>query len=135
MLLRIALLALVSSTWAITGNAGQAEEGAVAEARVVIYRAEESYRTKKMKYQVRLDTEAVGRLKYNRALVTTATPGEYRLQTTIEGSEPLVVNLQPGQTVYVHSKVRKLGGRILTEFTLVEEQVAVQQQPALEQVI
>ena len=115
--------------------AAQAATATAEEARVVVYRAEESSRTKRMKMQITLGAESVGRLKYNRAVVTTAAPGEYRLSTSLEGTLPLVIDVQPGQTYYVHTRLRKLGNTVTPELVLVEEQVAMEHQPAMGQAI
>ena len=85
-----------------------------------------------VKFQVQVDDASFGKLKYNSVVSTRVAPGEYSLDTTLGGQDPLLVKVQPGQTIYVHSKMRKLGERVLPELVLVEEKVAMDQQPAIE---
>ena len=104
-------------------------------ARIVVYRADESSRTQKVKFKVQLNQESQGRLKYNRTLVVTPAAGAYELGISLKGAEPLSIDLKPGQTYYVHTKIRQRGTRLIPELVLVEEQLAVSQQPSIGQLI
>ena len=129
------LSALAITLAVITGLAPLAASAEVAteSARIVVYRADESSRTRQVKFQVQLDRESQGRLKYNRALIITPAAGEYELAISLKGAQPLSIDLKPGQTYYVHTKIRQIGARVIPELVLVEEKLAVSQQPSIEQ--
>ncbi len=108
-----------------------AESGASESGKIVVYRAQEGAKTKKIRFNINIDQDSVGRIRSNRALVTEVAPGEYQLATSIGGGNTLPVTVKAGQTVYVFTKVSRLGDRIKPELILVEEKVAVAQQPAV----
>ena len=126
----ISLLALISTlVFSPAGMAGG--EATLQPAKLIIYRAEETSRTHNVKFHIRLDQSQIGKLRYGNAIVTTVAPGAYQLDTTLRGTPSLQIDLKPGQTYFVHTRVDALGERVSSELQLVEEQVAVAQQPAI----
>lgn len=123
-------LAVVFATLLGT-QAALAGEQALEPARLVVYRAEEASKTRKLKLNVRLDKAQIGRLKYDQAITTSVSPGQYSLDTSLSGSNSLQLNLKAGQTYFVRSHVKMLGGKVTPVLELVEEQVALEQQPAV----
>ena len=107
-------------------------EQAAAPAKLVIYRADESSKTRKIKFHAKVDGRKLGRLKYSDPVVAEVPAGKVSLGTSLPGTEPLQIKLQPGQTYYVHSKVKRIGHTVTPELVIVEEQVALTQQPAIE---
>jgi hypothetical protein len=106
-------------------------EQAVQPATIVVYRAEEATRTQNLKFQVQLDQRSLGRLQYDGMVVAEVAPGSYALGTSLSGTEALQIDLQPGQTYYIYSQLSALGDRVTPQLVVVEQQVAMEQQPAL----
>lgn len=104
-------------------------------ATLIVYRADESVRTERLGLDVHMDKGSVGRLKADNAVVITQPAGEYTLATSIKGTEPLVIDLKPGHTHYVHSDVEMRGSLVKVNMVEVEEQVARVQQPTLDEAI
>jgi hypothetical protein len=128
LMISIALLLGFSHTTIATEESAQT-------GTIVVYRSAEGSKTKKLKFAINLDEANLGRLKANRSLVATVEAGEYELNTSMKNGESILVNVIPGQTVYVHTRVTSLGHEITPELVLVEEQVAVADHPALESTI
>jgi hypothetical protein len=128
------IIALVALPQAVSA-AQSSDHSSDQPATLVVYRADEASSTKRVKFQVRLDSQSVGKLKYDRVITTSVEPGQYTLDTSLADGEALVLDLKPGKTYYVHSRVSKLGHKIRPELVVVEEQVAVAQQPAINAVI
>jgi len=112
-----------------------ASEERVEEATVVVYRAEESVQSSRIRMDVHVDDSSLGRIKSDDALVVSGAPGQYTLGSSITGTEPLVIDLKPGSTHYIHMDVEVRGGTAVVSFSEVEEQVAKVQQPTLSSVI
>jgi len=112
-----------------------AGEEVLAPAKLVVYRAEETSRTRQLKFYVRLDKSLIGKLKYGKAITATALPGQYSINTTLGDTQALDLGLRPGQTYYIRATVTMLGATVKTVLELVEEQVAVAQQPSILSVI
>ncbi len=112
-----------------------AGDEAAGTATLVIYRADESVKTKRLNFDVHLGRGSLGRLKAENAIVVTRPAGEYALSTNITGTEGLVVDLKPGQTHYVHTDMDMRGTRVKVKMVEVEEQVARLQVPAIDQAI
>jgi hypothetical protein len=112
-----------------------ASEDALEQATVVVYRAEESVKSRRIRMDVHVDSSSAGRIKSDDSLVVAGAPGQYTLGSSITGTEPLVIDLQPGSTHYVHMDVQVRGGKALVSFNEVEEQVAKVQQPLLDAAI
>ena len=104
-------------------------------AKVIVYRADESFRTERLGLDVHMDKGSVGRLEADNAVVITQPAGQYTLATSIKGTEPLVIDLKPGHSYYVHSDVDMRGSLVKVKMTEVEEQVARVQQPILGEAI
>lgn len=104
----------------------------MAPAKVIFYRADESSKTRKIKFSANIDGRRLARLKYNNPVVTMVDAGEYTFSTSIRGSQSIEVDLQPGATYYVHTQLKRLGQTVTPTLVLVEEQVALTQQPAIE---
>lgn len=113
----------------------QAEESVVEEAKIIVYRAGESTKTRRVGMYLHVNADSLGRLKANDSMVITQPAGEYTLGSSFKGTEPLVIDLKPGQTYYVHSDVQQRGNSIHVSFTEVEERVAKVQRPTLDSAI
>jgi hypothetical protein len=117
-----------------------AQDATAAPATVVIYRADESVKTKRINVGViglpsnnssSVDSN-IGKLAANKLVSIQSPAGEYTLTTRVSGTEPLTLDLKPGATYYVHAKVAMRGSRISVDLQEVPGQVARVQQPALE---
>ena len=125
---------MIRSLFAITatlsllafGPAATASSDAAAEATssIVVYRADESVKTRRINFDVHVDKSSVGRLNARDALVAAGAPGTYAIGTSLPDAEPLVLELKPGSTHYVHTRLRMVGNRVIVELVEVEEQVA-----------
>ena len=116
-------------------QASFAGEEAAETATLVIYRADESIKTKRLNLDVHMGKGSLGRLKAENAIVITRPAGEYALNTSISGTQGLVVDLKPGQTHYVHTDMDMRGTRVKVKMVEVEEQVAKLQAPSIDQAI
>jgi hypothetical protein len=130
-------IAVVIASLAVSFGASAGEQLATAEqatapAKLVIYRAEESSKTRKIKFHAKVDGRKLGRMKYSEPLVAEVTAGDVLLGTSLPGSKALEIRLQPGQTYYVHSKVKRIGQTVTPELVVVEEQLALTQLPAVD---
>ena len=112
-----------------------ATEAATAPATVIIYRADESVKTKRVNMGIMGDSNTVGRLKVDNVVVAQSPAGDYTLSSSLPGAEALTLELKPGATYYVHAKMQVQGNRVTVDLQQVPEQVARVQQPALENVI
>lgn len=113
-------------------QASNAAEESAETATVVVYRADESVKTERLNLDVHMGRGSMGRLKSENAVVITRPAGEYVLNTSIRGTEGLVIDLKPGQVHYVHTDMEMQGTRVKVKMVEVEEQVAKIQQPSLE---
>jgi hypothetical protein len=129
--LSVSLIALLSALLFSPAGLAETEAEAAKPAKLIIYRADEGSRTRAVKFHVRLDQLQIGRLKYGNAIVTSVSPGEYKLDTSLRGTSSLELDLKPGQTYFVHTSVDALGRSVTPVLKLVEEQVAVTHQPAI----
>lgn len=112
-----------------------ATEAATAPATVIIYRADESVKTKRVNMGIMGDSSSVGRLKVDNVVVAQSAAGDYTLTSSLPGAEALTLELKPGGTYYVHAKMKMTGSRVTVDLQQVPEQVARIQQPALDSVI
>jgi hypothetical protein len=112
-----------------------ARDGAASAATLVIYRADESVKSKRLNFDVQMDRGSLGRLKAGNAIVVTRPAGQYALDTSITGTQGVVVEMKPGQTHYVHTEMDVRGTRVKVRMVEVEEQVARRQVPAIDQAI
>lgn len=101
----------------------------------VVYRAGEATTTQRIKFHASLDNRSLGRLKYNTPVVAQVEPSIYELGTSLPGTEALTIDVKPGHTYYVYAGVKKMGKRVSPSLQVVEEQVAVAQKPAIEEII
>jgi hypothetical protein len=102
------------------------------EATLVVYRSDESVRTRKLSFQVKVGDMKIGRLKSDRAVAITLPAGEHVVTSSMEHSEPLTVSLRGGETVYLTAEPRARGTLIKVSFDQVEERVALNEQPRIE---
>lgn len=109
-------------------NAAEAEQAA-APATVIIYRADESIKTSRLRPAIHLNGDSVSRLDRDEVLVVERPPGRYTLDSSIPGTEAITIDLKPGATYYVHSELRLRGSQLESALVEVEEQVARVQQP------
>jgi hypothetical protein len=130
------LLAIVATTTlaiSLTGTAQAASnEAELAPAKLVIYRADESLKTREIKFQAHANGENLARMSYKQPLVTDVAPGTVHLRTNMPGSEPLALEMKPGQTYYVHATLKKFGTDVFSSLELVEEQIALVHKPAMD---
>jgi hypothetical protein len=127
----------IAAAFALAASLGFAQttsatEHVTAPATVVVYRAEESVTTKRLNVDVTANNYALGKLKKDGVVVSEGPAGEYTLGTSMPGTEPLTLDLKPGATYYVHTKLEMRGGRIYVSLTEVAEQVARVQNPTLD---
>ena len=108
-----------------TVHLAKAEETASAEqASVVVYRADESLKTRRLDFDVHINESSVGRLNARDALTAEGEPGTYLISTSLPGDLPLELELKPGSVHYVHTRLKMIGNRLVVELVEVEEQVA-----------
>ena len=124
--LTAALAISFTGTQAVVASEERAEE-----ATVVVYRAEESVKSRRIRMDVHVDDSSLGRIKSDDALAVSGAAGQYTLGSSIKGTEPLVIDLKPGSTHYIHMDVEVRGNTAVVSFREVEEQVAIVQQPSL----
>lgn len=137
MLIRtIAVTAALSASLAFNpvANATEAER-AVAPATVIIYRADESIKTSRLRPAIHLNGDSVSRLDRDEVLVMERSPGQYTLDSSIPGTEAITIDLKPGATYYIHSELRLRGSQLESALVEVEEQVARVQQPDIRSAI
>ena len=110
--------------------ADEALSGPMAEeqATVIVYRADESIKTRRINFDVHVDAGSVGRLNARDSLSAVGDAGHYTISTSLPGDEPLELQVKPGTTHYVHTRLRMVGNRLIVELVEVEEQVAKAQQ-------
>ena len=126
---------IVLAVFALTTGYSQAESTTQVSAepgKIVVYRADERFQTKTVSYAVYVDGNSIGRLKHGKAVVTTVPAGEYTVNTRIKGSESIDLNVKAGQTYYVYSGVKRQGSAAIRHMAVVEEKVAIAQQPSIE---
>ena len=116
-------------------NLAASAEESIQPATVVIYRADEHVTTGRIHLDVHVDESSLGRLNEDGALVVEGAPGTYTLGSSIADTQPVVLELKPGQTHYVHAEMKMLGNRVYVDMVEVEEQTAKVQKPALEDMI
>lgn len=109
-----------------------AEAVTAAPATIIIYRADESVKTKSMSMKIFGGSSNVGKLKANKLVVAESPAGIYTLGASIPGTEALTLDLKPGATYYVHAKVDMSRGRVTVDLAQVTEQVARVQQPSMD---
>lgn len=130
----IALTAGLTLAFAFTTSAAATEETAK-PATVVIYRADELPATGRVDLNVHVDEGSLGRLNAEDVIVVEGAAGSYTLGSSIADTQPLVLDLKPGQTHYVYTEMKMLGNRVYVKMVEVEEQTAKVQNPSLEDVI
>ena len=94
-------------------------------ATLIVYRADESYVTERLRFDVHADELFVGRLKADKANVIKAPAGTYLVDTSMPGAAPLEIDLKPGAVHYVHSKLKIDCSRVRVELVEVGEEVAI----------
>lgn len=114
-----------------TSAAGDTAQAAQSEATLVVYRAGETARTKRLRIDVRLDGQKLGRVSREDVLASEKPAGAYVVSTGISGAETLAVDLKPGHVHYVRIDVRERSSRLKVALVEVEEQVAHLERPEL----
>ena len=127
----IALVFALATAVGFTQSATAAEASA-APATVIVYRADESVKTRRLKLDISADNHNLGTLRANNVVVAEGAAGQYTLGTSMAGTEPLTLDLKPGATYYIHTDLKMRGSRIYVSLHEVSAQVARVQQPALE---
>ncbi len=115
------LFASVAHSGEMTSEAGASE---AQTAKLVVYRNDADLRSRRLSFDVRLDNQDMGRIRRDNALVIEQVPGEYTLETSLPGDEPITLTLQPGATYYVEAGLRVRGDQVELELQEVGEQVA-----------
>jgi hypothetical protein len=123
----IAVLAL-ATTFSMPAAA---VEDSLEQAKIVVYRSDESNKTKRLNLRLAIDGDTVTTIKYKQAYVTTVPAGQYQLTTNLGGKEGLQINVKPGETQYVYISVKGNSSSVNAQLNAVEEQVAMLQQPSL----
>ena len=106
-----------------------AAEDAAAPATIIIYRADESIKTSRLRPAIHINGGTVSRLDRDEVLVLERAPGAYTLDSSMPGTEAITLDLKPGATYYVHSELKMRGSQVESTLVEVEEQVARVQQP------
>ncbi len=122
--LTIALATLTSSYFVSAEASTSADDSAT----IVVYRADESIKTQRIGLDIHVGAASLGRLTSEDTLLASGAPGVYTLGTSLPGDAPIELELQPGTTHYVHTRLRMIGNRVIVELVEVEEQVAKTQQ-------
>ena len=72
-----------------------------------MYRGAEAIKTKRMRLDVHAGETRVGRLASNDAVVFSGSAGTYLLDTSMPGTQPLAIDLKPGQVHYVQTRIHR----------------------------
>lgn len=102
----------------------EASEHAIEPATVVIYRADESSSTKRLRFGLLANDAMLGRIQADNSIQAQLPAGTYTLHTTLPGAEPLTVELKPGAIHFVHTSLTILGNNVQAELLEVEEELA-----------
>jgi hypothetical protein len=105
-------------------QASSASEAAIEDAKVVVYRADDSSKTRRVSMYLNLDEQSQGRLNTGDSLTISKPAGEYTLSSNIKGTKDLLIDLKPGQTYYFDTDMTMRGSRVSVSFVEVEERVA-----------
>ena len=125
-----ALLAVILAMFSLSSAVANASE----EATLIVYRAEEPRSTERLRLNVRLDGDNLGRLRSDDVVSVSQASGSYTLTTSM-GGEPITVDLKPGQTHYVRVDLSARGTSVSVAMSEVAEQVALVEQPELDAAI
>jgi hypothetical protein len=122
------ILVLVTASFAAVGHSAEdiTEDGVYDQqaATIVVYRSDADLRSRRLAFDVRLDRQDMGRIRRDGALVIEHAPGEYELDTSLPGDEPVILTLHPGATYYVEAGLRVRGDLLEVSLQEVGEQVA-----------
>ncbi len=105
-------------------QASSASEAVIEGAKVVVYRADDSSKTRRVSMYLNLDEQSQGRLNTGDSLTISKPAGEYTLSSNIKGTKDLLIDLRAGQTYYFDTDLAMRGSRISVSFVEVEERVA-----------
>jgi hypothetical protein len=105
-------------------QASSASEAVIEDAKVVVYRADDSSKTRRVSMYLNLDEQTEGRLNPGDSLTIFKPAGEYTLSSNIKGTKDLLIDLKPGQTYYFDTDMSMRGSRVSVSFAEVEERVA-----------
>ena len=121
----LTIATLCTSNFSAASETSMPETAAAPEqATIIVYRADESIKTRRIGLDIHVDTASVGRLNAKDALLASGEPGTYVIGTSMPGDIALELELKPGTTHYVHTRMRMIGNRVVVELVEVEEQVA-----------
>jgi hypothetical protein len=121
----LALSSVLLASVAYGGEAARDTGDASLEpATLVIYRSDADLRSRRLSFDVRLDSQNIGRIRRDNTLVVESAPGSYTLDTSLPGEEPIILILQPGATYYVETGLRVRGDQLEVNLQEVGEQVA-----------
>jgi hypothetical protein len=105
-------------------QASSASEAVIEDAKVVVYRADDSSKTRRVNMYLNLDEQSQGRLNSGDSLTISKPAGEYTLSSNIKGTKGLLIDLKPGQTYYFDTDMSMRGSRVTVSFAEVEERIA-----------
>ena len=127
---RLLLVPILSAVLALI-SFGTAAGEASNDATLVVYRAGEFARTERLRVDVRLGSERLGKLQREQSIASAHPAGTYVVSTGIPGAETLEVDLKPGQVHYVRIDLRERTHHLQVGLVEVEEQVAHVERPEL----
>jgi hypothetical protein len=130
-----AAAALFLSVGFTSGSYAGTDDSVLAPAKIIFFRAGEASKTRRINFNALVNGEKLEKLRYGKPVVAMLESGEYELGASIKGSTPLLVTIQPGQTYYVHAGLKRLGQTNTPSLVMVDEHVALTQQPAIEGLI
>jgi hypothetical protein len=119
----LTISALIFATLGFS-QVSSASEAAIEEAKVVVYRADSSSKTRRVSMYLNLGEQSRGRLNSGDSLTISQPAGEYTLSSNIKGTKDLLIDLKPGRTYYFHTDLAMRGNRVSVSFVEVEERVA-----------
>ena len=124
-MIRNLLIALSSTVlFQVSAPALAAQETAQEPSTLIVYRADQDLKTKRVHFNVHVDDASEGRMQASDTLVISGQPGTYTLSTSLRDSSTLDIDLKPGSVHYVHSQIVMRGNQAHVELVEVEEQVA-----------
>ena len=127
---------MLAGTLVVMGSLGFAQlasatETVDQEATIIVYRADKSFKADRVSMHMIMGGENLGRLNAGDSVVVTRPAGQYTLNSTIKGSEGIVIDLKPGQTHYIHTEMGVRGTQVKVKLAEVGEQVAREQAPEI----
>ena len=102
-------------------------------AKLVIYSEKSRI---KASFTVYAGKENLGRIKAGKLLTVDIPAGESTIYSSVKGSQPITINANAGETIYIDSELVKKGsGKYITTFEQVSEKIAVSSMPEIDGMI